>query len=345
MPQRQNRSKKVVIEFTEQVFAGLERVAAISGRMIAAVSGGPDSTALLVALNALRRKKHLDIAAVHANHALRGEESDRDERFVCELCARLHVELVRRRLPVPLDASGRADGIEVTARNLRLQFFADAASQLGASFVATAHTADDQVETVLHRIIRGTALTGLAGIPAVRELAPGIMLIRPLLALHRNQVMDYLAAMQQDSREDRSNRDLIFTRNRLRHELIPYLIQHFNPHIGEALTRLARHAADAQAAIETQVERLRRRAAAMPDTHTVILRLSVLRTAPPFLVRELVRRLWTEAGWPLKQLGYAELERITDIVTGKSHAWDLPCGVHARKRRDHLWLSRDPTCE
>jgi tRNA(Ile)-lysidine synthase len=342
MPQQAKIRKRVALQFTGQVATALEQVRATGVRTVVAVSGGPDSTALLIALNSLRRKRRMELIAVHANHALRGHESDCDERFVRDLCKRLHLELVCGRLPVPLDSSSREAGIELTARILRLEFLSTTATQLGAKFVATAHTADDQAETVLHRIVRGTSLAGLAGIPMTRELAPGVMLIRPLLVLSRAQVLDYLGALHQEYREDRSNYDLTFTRNRLRHELIPYLIRYFNPRLTETLTRLSRNAAEAQAAIDTQVDRLRRRASAKHGSHSVSFRVSALRHTPPFLVRELVRLLWTQADWPLRELGQADLDRIADVAAGKLQSWDLPHGVHAKRVRGQLVLLRKP---
>src|SRR5437867_686153 len=136
--------KAVVQRFTKQVSASIQALGAATHRIVAAVSGGPDSTALLRALDSLKRQKKLHLAAVHVNHALRGEESKADEHFVIALCERHGIPLMHHRLPVPLDAADRDEGIEATARNLRQQFFAEAARQLNAPFVATAHTADDQ---------------------------------------------------------------------------------------------------------------------------------------------------------------------------------------------------------
>lgn len=340
MSRRKSHSESVANDFTERVLESLNSLGAVGQRVAAAVSGGPDSTALLVALNSLRRKKKLELAAAHVNHALRGEESNADEQFVRDLCERLKVPLVCRRLAVPLRATERDDGIEATARNLRQQFFAEAAHELGAKFVATAHTADDQAETVLHRIVRGTGLAGLSGIAASRELTYGVKIIRPVLQVRRAQVLDYLAAIRQDFREDRSNRDLTFTRNRVRHELLPYLATNFNPQVTEALTRLAGIAAEAQASMARQIDRLARRAVVKRDGQAVTLRAAVLRRTPRYQVRELLRQLWTEQGWPLQEIGQAELDRVAGLASGECQAWDLPGGVKARRAKDRLLLVR-----
>ncbi len=338
MPRRKNTS--VVQRFVARVLESLESLGATHQRVVAAVSGGPDSTALLLALNSLRRKKKLDLAAAHANHALRGDDSEADEQFVRSLCARLEVPLICRRVPVPLDAAERDEGIEATARDLRRQFFAVAARELDAPFVATAHTANDQAETVLHRVIRGTGLAGLAGIPVQRVLAPGVTLIRPLLRLRRSELLDYLAAARQEFCEDRSNLDFAFTRNRLRHELIPYIEQHFNHRVTDAIARLATLSGDAQAIIDAHVDRLARRAIVRQDAHAVTLRVSPLERVSRFVVCEMLRRIWNERSWPLQEVGYDDFTRVADLVHGEATACDLPGGVRAVRSRNRIVLDR-----
>ncbi len=340
MSRRTNKSKTVAQKFANSVFDAIQSLGATSGRIVAAVSGGPDSVALLVGLHSLRRSKKLELGAAHVNHALRGEESDSDEQFVRKLCERLRIPLAVARLPLPTHSDDREEGIEATARNLRYEFLVNVAHEMEAKSVATAHTADDQAETVLHRIVRGTGIAGLAGIPVSRELAHGIKLVRPLLSLRRADVLEFLAAVGQEFRQDRSNLDLSFTRNRLRHELIPYLAQHFNSRVTEAIARLASQAAAAQAAIDHQVQRLARRAIVKQDHQHVVLGVSPLRRTEPYLVRELLRRIWAEQSWPLQEVGQSDLENVAELITGIGGAHDLPGGVHARLSRNHLVLTQ-----
>jgi tRNA(Ile)-lysidine synthase len=323
------------------VRAELERAGAIASRICVAVSGGPDSTALLIALNELRRESALELVAAHANHKLRGNESEQDEQFVRELCNRLNVPAACKALPVPLDAADRQRSIEVTARECRLQFLAQVSAEYHASFIATAHTADDQAETVLHRIVRGTGLTGLAGIPASRTIAPGITLIRPLLHLRRHHVHAYLESVGHSAREDSSNRDLSFTRNRLRHEVLPYLASHINPQIGDALIRLAELAGEAQKVIDGQVKRLMRRATVHRKTDQVVWNVDVLRRAPRYLVCEAFRRLWSEQAWPQRELGQSELTQLADMVRSMNEfgACHLPGAIAVRRERNRLLIT------
>src|SRR5262249_19663731 len=138
------------------------------------------------------------------------------------------------------------DGLEAAARDARYHFLRSTAERLGARYVATGHTADDQVETILHHILRGSGLAGLAGVPRLRSPSAAVTLIRPLLTIERTEVEDYLRQLGQDYRCDASNLSTEHTRNRIRHELLPLLADRFNPHVRDALRRLGTLAGEAQ---------------------------------------------------------------------------------------------------
>jgi tRNA(Ile)-lysidine synthase len=194
-----------------------------AGKGVVAVSGGPDSVALLRSL-LLETDRPLVVA--HLNHQLRGEDSDGDEEFVrclCEQWVTIGANLVCRTERCDVRGLAGGDNLESTGRRLRYQWFAQVARESGASWVATGHTADDQVETVLHRLVRGTGLRGLTGIRRRRDLESGILLVRPLLTVRRTDVLAFLGELGQRYRDDASNLDPRFTRNRLRHELLPLL--------------------------------------------------------------------------------------------------------------------------
>ena len=205
--------------------------------VLVAVSGGADSVALLRGLWALKHGGVGQLLVAHFNHRLRGEESDADEEFVCRLARKLGLGFECGRLEsAAMEAC--SDGIEEAARSQRYQFLTDTAEKSAARYVVCAHTEDDQIETVLHRILRGTGIAGLSGIPRCRRLSPAVTLIRPLLEVRRVELVDYLASLGQAYREDSSNLDRRFTRNRIRHDLLPQLAEHYNPGVGEALRRL-----------------------------------------------------------------------------------------------------------
>lgn len=198
------------------------------GRILVAVSGGPDSVALLRALVVVGR----DLAVAHVNHGLRGEESDGDEAFVRALAAELGVPAMLRRVDTRAEAAREAS-LEAVARRLRYRALADMRAVWSGDLVATGHTEDDQAETVLLNLLRGSGLSGLTGMDAGRT-----RLIRPFLSVSRATVLQALEEWEQPYRVDSSNADRRFTRNRLRAEVMPAL-QQLNP---RAITTLARSA-------------------------------------------------------------------------------------------------------
>ncbi len=203
-----------------------------SSLVLAGVSGGADSVAMLSALVELRGRFGYRLAAAHLNHRMRAAESDRDERFVRELCAQLGVELIVGR------AGGLAPGgpnLEERAREARHAFLVRTADERGASHIALAHHADDQAETVLMRLLRGTGASGLA---AMAERGPG-RIIRPMLTLGRAAILAYLDAGGLGHIEDSSNQSPSFLRNRVRRELLPMLEREYAPGISRRLVELA----------------------------------------------------------------------------------------------------------
>jgi tRNA(Ile)-lysidine synthase len=204
--------------------------------ILVALSGGPDSVALLHTLIRLRvacPELKFEVAAAHLNHRLRGAESDRDERFVRALCRKEGVPLIVEQVQ---DLNPSQSNIEERARELRYEFLKRAADRLGAGLIATAHHVDDQAETVLLRLLRGSGATGLGAIAAS---GPG-RLIRPLLTLTRKDLRAYLRAIGSDYVTDSTNASTTFLRNRVRAELIPMLERDYAPGLSDRLADLSR---------------------------------------------------------------------------------------------------------
>jgi tRNA(Ile)-lysidine synthase len=208
-------------------------------KVLAAVSGGPDSVCLAHYLCFWRRRLGFKLRLLHIHHGLRGLEAERDMVFVQKLGRTLEIPVGVVRVGVLYRAKARHKGIEDAARELRYAALAQTAKSLGFNKVAAGHQMDDQAETVLLQLLRGTRLSALAGMAERRLLAPGILLIRPLLALRKSELIEYLKTFGLHSRLDRSNLSLHYTRNWLRRKIIPE-IEKRQPRIREHLAGIAR---------------------------------------------------------------------------------------------------------
>jgi tRNA(Ile)-lysidine synthase len=204
-------------------------------KVIVAASGGPDSICLLHILHKLKEEFNLTLYVAHVNHCLRGEESDKDEDFVKEFCRNLDIECFSRRINVNRLAEEKGLSTESAAREARYEFFEELLKKLGAQKIALAHNANDQAETVLMRIMRGTGMEGIVGIKAVR----GNIFIRPIINIKRESIEKYCKDNELLPRIDKTNLENIYTRNKIRLELIPYIKENFNSDIVTILNRLA----------------------------------------------------------------------------------------------------------
>lgn len=207
-------------------------------RLVVGVSGGADSVAMLFALHHLRERFPMILTVAHLNHRIRGEDADADEEFVRELSASLGLPCVTEQADVP--AMSRASGVslEMAARNARLDFFRRVVGRERADAVAVAHTSDDQVETILLRLFRGCGLLGLSGMPYTNDLK-GLRIIRPLRDATHEDAENFLKERKHPWREDATNRDVEFMRNRVRHEVLPLLEKRLNPRVRTALLRMS----------------------------------------------------------------------------------------------------------
>jgi len=277
-------------------------------RVLAAISGGPDSTALLLALDRL----DCDVAAAHFDHALRAG-SERVADHVGELCARLGVQLVTERRTAPMPRGS----VQAAARTLRYEFLERARARVAADVVALAHTADDVVEGAVLHLMRGCGLPGLRGMPATRG-----RYIRPMLAVWRRDVVEFLEQSRTTAYEDPANADLAYARARVRHEILPAL-ERGRPGIARRFYAAARQASVAQEAVEREVAALLGEGVpAAPD---------VARMREPLAV-ELMKVLYTQAGGSQPALSRAHLSSMLRLVRGGrgGRGVDLPGGRRFR---------------
>ena len=203
-------------------------------KVVIGVSGGPDSITLLNILNNLKEKLNIKIYVAHINHMIR-EEANEETEYVREFCNKLGIDFFIKKIKVEEEAKKLKIGTEEAGRNIRYAFFEEVANMVGANKIATAHNSNDNAETVLMNIIRGTSVSGLKGIEKVRDGK----FIRPIIECNRNEIEEYCKEQNLDPRYDKSNKENIYTRNKIRNLLIPYLQKEFNPNIIEGINRLS----------------------------------------------------------------------------------------------------------
>jgi tRNA(Ile)-lysidine synthase len=312
----------------------------LHGTWVVAVSGGGDSVGLLRMLHQLAPSLGLRLSAAHLDHGVRGEAARADAGFVAELAASLG-------LPFDLGhwEPARAGHFESDARRARYDWLATVARSRGAGVVALGHTRDDQAETILHRILRGTGPHGLAGIPARRLLVadPEVQLVRPLLDVAREEIRDYLRGLGQPCREDASNADLRRTRARIRHDLLPKLAAEYNPKVAEALVRLGKITAASRRAIEADVRQMAAAVVITRMADCLVLKHAFLRSLPAFLRAEVLRRLWRQAGWPEASMSARHWRRLAALVRNDEiPRTEIGAGVAVSTESFFLVLRRSP---
>jgi len=217
-------------------FIAAEQLIPANGKILLAISGGADSTALLHVMAALQ----LDICCAHINHQLRGDEAQRDEDFVIEQCQKLKVPVITKKIGVCDYAKKSKLSIETAARNMRIRNLVDIAKSQNCSCVATAHHKNDNAETIIDRLIRGTGLRGLCGIWPSKKFTDGITFLRPLLCATRDEIIQYLNDRNLNWCTDRTNTDFAYRRNFIRHRLLPVLQKNSAGNIVENLAVLSK---------------------------------------------------------------------------------------------------------
>jgi tRNA(Ile)-lysidine synthase len=309
---------------------------------VVACSGGPDSTLLTLLCQQLMLEGAMgDVCLAHVNHRLRGGDSDDDESFVRNLGARLGVNVHVAHRETAGSARDRGENLENQARTERYAYLEEVARQTGARWIATGHTADDQAETVLHHIVRGSGLAGWAGMAPQRPLSTaGLDLIRPLLDLRRADVLEALSAWAEPFRRDPSNEDRRFARNRLRHDVLPLLEAQFNPRLVEVLCRMGRQSREIHEYLGRQADDVLTRAECPRAGATLVLRADVLAKTDRVLVREAMRRLWQRENWPADDMTFEDWDMLARMPQSPDAYRDFPGLVHARRVRNVLQLHR-----
>jgi tRNA(Ile)-lysidine synthase len=332
----------MVVEGIDRALGALE----CEGRtVLVAVSGGIDSCVLLSGLHALASRRRLTLSVGHVNHGLRGAESDGDERAVAQLAVKLALPFASRRVDPRALRDGRSHRerptLQEAARALRYAALEEMRDELGAERIAMAHNLDDQAETVLMRLLRGTGPDGLGGIP---ECSPDGRIVRPLLEVPRSEIRSYAMAKGLDWREDSSNIDGAYTRNRLRQHWLPGLVEEFNPQLLRVIGKLAEAQRRESEWIGSLVDAA---AAQLWSEHEGGLELARegWEEIPEALGRRLVRRVLREAGAP-RDVTRVHIERVLSFLRAEhgernGAAIELPGGLRLRRGRDVYRLDRN----
>ena len=218
-------------------------------KVVIGVSGGPDSITLLNVLNKFKEKLNIKIYVAHINHSIR-KEADEETEYVREFCKKIGVEFFFKKIDVEQEAKKLKIGTEEAGRNIRYAFFEEVAKKVGANKIATAHNSNDNAETVLMNIIRGTSISGLKGIEKMRDNK----FIRPLIETTRDKIEEYCKIENLNPRYDKSNKENVYTRNKVRNLLIPYIQKEFNPNIIEGINRLSNIATEEERFLNSLVE-------------------------------------------------------------------------------------------
>jgi tRNA(Ile)-lysidine synthase len=304
--------------------------------LLVAVSGGPDSMALLHTLWRLRETLALKLFAAHLNHQMRAGATQ-DAQFVAASARDLGIRCICETIDVPMYQRHHKLSPEDAARRVRYAFLRATAARLGADRIAVGHTAEDQAETVLLHLLRGSGLRGLCGIPPVRE-----PIIRPLIRVHRRDILDYLRAHRLPYREDPSNHQRRYTRNRIRLDLLPTLQQHYNPRLVEALCTTAQLLADDEATLQTEARQrfLSARLPAVPEQ--VRLQIDALTSLPPTLQRRVLREALAEVMGGLQGVTHSHIAAIMALLrSGAGNKYlGLPQGVIVERRYAVLLIHR-----
>lgn len=308
--------------------------------LLVAVSGGPDSVALLHWLHAHQDALKVRLSCAHFNHGLRGEESDEDERYVARLSNMLNIPFYSAKVNLKKELEQGGAGLQELARDYRYRFLEERAKHIAANKIALAHHQDDQVETILMRFLRGTGSTGMIGMPYRRRLTEHIWVIRPFLDIPKEEILQYVKLHQLDVRIDSSNLKTDYTRNRIRIELIPEL-EKFNPNLRSSIISLSRMIKEDEVYLQEEAEDLFNRIVQIKNEHEVRFPLSSWLEIPLSLQRRIIKLICNYLLKNEEEVSYLHIEAIRSLFSQDAPKhWDLPSGVRVTARYGEAIFAR-----
>ena len=306
-------------------------------KLVVAVSGGPDSATLLHLLFKLTPKYNLRLWVAHLNHELRGREADFEAEWVKKFAFKLGIPVISDTFNVAALAKEKRLSLEEAARQVRYDFLEKVANQLGASRIALAHTASDQTETLLMRLMRGSGLDGLSAIPPVRD-----KIIRPLIEVFRGEIQDYCRENDVQPCLDSSNRETSFLRNRVRLNLIPYLSREYGDQIEKVFFQTTNLLRQDSEYLKRETERVFRSVLEEKRSEGLVLNEGKLSCLHPALQRRVLRKAIEKIKGNLKGITFDHVVSVLKLYkTKQSKQLDLPHGLVIRHRYGNLLISNE----
>ncbi len=307
-------------------------------RVLVGVSGGPDSVALLHILNRLKDKMGLRLYPAHLDHMFRGKESQEDALFVANFCSELQLPLIQDRIDVPAYLVENKASSQQGARDVRYEFYREATQRIGANKVAIGHHAGDQAETVLLNLIRGAGLKGLKGIPPVRD-----NIVRPLLEISKEDILEYCKVWNLSSRTDSSNLKTVYFRNKIRLELMPLLQEQYNSGIVDSLIRLSEIVRDEDEYLDILTENALKKVISSRGEERITIGLEEFSGLPGAIKRRLLVSVYKSLAGENQELSYNHVQSVIEAVDGGGNhrRVQMPGGIFAIKRYGCLEIIKE----
>jgi tRNA(Ile)-lysidine synthase len=312
--------------------------------VLVGVSGGADSVALVHLLNEIAPLFSLKLGIAHLNHSLRGSESDNDAGFVASVADNLHLPCFIEKKDVIKYKTENSLSIEEAGRQVRYAFFAKIAQKEGFKKIALGHTSDDNAELILMYLIRGSGPLGISGIPPVRGVYnTNLLIIRPFIKTARSEIIKYLSAKGLPYVLDKSNMDLKYLRNRIRHKLIPELTESYNPKIVETINRLALIIRSEDEWIEKELKSVFDKNTLSFDEDRIVLSVPGINALHPAAKRRITRCAIEKVKGNLRRISYSHIELVSDQLASDSDSWglDLPDRIRITRTGKELVISKE----
>lgn len=303
------------------------------------VSGGPDSVALALAFLAIQNQYRLNLGIAHINHQLRGEESMRDETFVRKLAETHKIPFHLERVDVAALARKNRRSVEEAARDVRYDYFKRTCRENAYTKTALGHNLNDNAELILMNLLRGSGPRGLSGIPHTRDN----WIIRPLMELSREEILDFLKAENQDHVTDSTNLETVYLRNRVRHLLLPLLEKEYNPGMTLNLNRLGRILRDEETWMESETTAVFDRSVIKSSDDELHLCLKSFNTLATALKRRVARKALEQVKSDLRRITLAHIDAITQLAgaTTPGASLDLPDQIRIIKQNNTLCFKKE----